>query len=143
MITPFKSVFNLNILTTKTNIFVSISKFKTGEVLILKTPSALGFKNTDRRTLVAGQKVLKNIFQYFFSKFNLTDCGFIVNLRGKNIFLHKKLLSYIYKNLKINNVICIIEKQFFTHNGTPLEIKKRKKNRGKNKLSKQNTERFI
>lgn len=131
-----KKIFNLNFLTTKTNIFVSITTLKLGKTIFLKTSRQLGYNGTERRTIKAAYNVLTKVINLFFEKYLRSSIYFIINFRGSNTQLHFKLLKYLVYSLKIQHILYICEKQFLTHNGCPLEIKKRTRPTRKNRYKK-------
>lgn len=121
----WRDLYSFNIITTKTNVFLVLTKFFTGEVIFTKTPRMLGYEATQRRTKDAGYHLLVDTIKALTLKFgrNLRSTPFVVRLRGSN----KRLQFFLCKNLlKMCRfwVVSVVSAHLIPHNGCPLEIKK-------------------
>lgn len=125
-------LYYINILSTKTNHFCSITTFFKGHVLFLQTPRMQGFRHTMRRKDTALQATLYLLFKKFSEAYPHKSPRFIVQFLGRKAFLAKKVLRFLSKKLRMRRQILFVKmKQNFAHNGCRLEIRKRKKRKRK------------
>jgi len=129
-ITRKYNIFSVNILSTKTNHFCSITTLKKGHVLFLETPRLQGLRHRSRRWDTSLLSTLTKLFNRFFKKYRLQKSAFILQLSGKKAWLLRKIGKFLKKRLKWR-IFLIRFKQLFPHNGCKLEIRKRKKRKGK------------
>lgn len=131
---PLENIYFFNILLTKTNSFCSITTYKAGNVIFLETPRKHGFQTTTRRKDYALEAILRHIIKNFFLKFDKKTSKFIIQIFGRKFRKIKKIIRFLLKQLKLKRqIIYILLKQIVPHNGCQLQIKKRKKNRKKQK----------
>jgi hypothetical protein len=74
------------------------------------------------------------MYSYIIEK-KLKHYPFIIVLGGTNLFLSQKICNSILGGSRLN-VCQIITKIAIPHNGCPAKIKKRKKNKGRNRFRK-------
>src|SRR5690606_38100691 len=88
-----KLIFNIHLLTTKTNIFFSITD-ENNKIILQKTPRCFGYQSGSRRTLSAGQKLVRETLAIFFAKMRIKkkNVKFNFYLKGsKFYFMQLKL----------------------------------------------------
>jgi hypothetical protein len=135
--TGLKNLYFLNMLITKTNCFFSITTFKKGHTLIVKTPQMLQIQHTERRTEYAAQVTLQILIKTFFQRYSRRDSRFIISVTTAKLHFFKKLIYFLLKKLKVKKEIFYIQiRHALPHNGCPLQAKKRRKNKGRNKRKK-------
>lgn len=127
------NLYCLNILSTKTNHFCSITMYVNGHVPFLETPRMQGFKHTMRRKDTALQATLHLLFKKFFKAHSRSTAQFILQFTGRKSFLVKKTVRMLLKRMRIKKrqIYLIRIRQFFSHNGCKLQIRKRKKRKGR------------
>jgi hypothetical protein len=137
MFIGFNNLYFLNMLITKTNCFFSITTFKKGHTLFVKTPQMLQIQNTERRTEYAAQLTLQTLIKLFFSQYSRKNSRFIISVTAAKFHFFKKLMHFLIKKLRVKKEIFYIQiRHSFSHNGCPLQSKKRRKNKGRNKKKK-------
>jgi len=137
LFTGLNNLYFLNMLITKTNCFFSITTFKKGHTLIIKTPQMLQMQHTERRTEYAAQVTLQATIKTFFQRYSRKDSRFIISVTTAKLHFYKKLIHFLFKKLRVKKEIFYIQiRHSFPHNGCPLQAKKRRKNKGRNKRKK-------
>jgi len=137
------TLYSLNVLTTKTNVFISVTTLIGGKTCILKTSRMLGYSSTERRAAHAGRDVLDAVMEEFFLKYT-RPYFFIITCRGSHVMRRKQLVRRFIRRFKKRvRILYIVEKQFLAHNGCPLEARRRKKNKGRNRGIKRKSARFL
>lgn len=140
--------FNVNFLTTKTNTFVTVTRFFTGSILFSMTPRRLDPKvyyDTAKRTGWAADDLVRRTVSWLFMQYRKEEISrkrrsrkdkksvFFINLYGTKSWLQKKMCKKLLKASRFSTFVGIRYKQFNPHNGCPFQVKKRKKNKGRNK----------
>jgi len=137
--------FNINFLTTKTNIFLTVTTFWKGKLLYSITPRRLDPKvyfNTKKRTSWAAQAVTWNMIRWLRSRHRkekrrkYQHSIYIINFYGINPWIQKKMCNLLIRLNRFLFFMLIRHKQMIPHNGSSLKIRKRKKNKGWNRFVK-------